>query len=616
MNISMKQIKTVGSIVLFFCLSIPALSQVIAASGPEVSDQLAAGQFLEDGKPEIGDAQKPEEFYWINPDLPGPWIHIDSPETYLAYDFIINPQNPAHFLLASSDPDHPVYYTYDYGKNWEVETEGLPQALVRRLAFDPSSPNTVYAAVELGKGIYRSDDGGLSWSEKNNGIYIGPEFYSELVVHPVNPDIVFAGSGRSPVIYRSENRGDSWTEIRLQETPWSYVKQIVTDPFNPSKIIALLHPTNVGISEFYISTDTGLTWNKSGENTNSLAFNPDIANFIYRSASGYLYKSEDGGESWELISDSGSFGPGNLLVDPMDGNILYSPSGSNPVARSTDGGVHWYYITDEIELYKAPNSWAFAIDPKNTKRIYTFSTSDVIQGLFVNEYTHFHGAFVPIVSQPCDPIYADNFSNPSSGWLVADNDDHRTDYYKEEYRMLVRPANSGVYSYPGFQASDYTVSVDLRNVSGKWGSYGILFGMSKGGYTAYSLEIYPDGWYGLYRWDPESYTILSEAFSPLINQGTATNQIKVVRDGSSIKAFANGQQLVNVEDATYTGTRYLGLIEFSYEEPKLEVYYDNYLVMPIMCKNISSTSISDAGWQQAVAQRFFQKEQKGHWKNP
>ena len=220
--------------------------------------------------------------------------------------------------------------------------------------------------------------------------------------------------------------------------------------------------------------------------------------------------------------------------------------------------------------------------------------------------------YCPWVAKPCVPLYSDTFSNPGSGWLVADNDNYRTEYRNGEYRMLVRSTGWGVYSYPGFQASDYSVSVDVRNAFGVFGSYGILFGMAADASTAYSLEIFPDGYYGLYRWDPDSYTTIAEAFSPAISQGRAANQIKVVRNGSSIKAYANGQLLIGYEENTYTGSRYIGLIVFSYEEPEVDIYFDNFLVMPINCANSSSASIAAGGWQQAGSQQLLNRMQKGH----
>jgi hypothetical protein len=115
------------------------------------------------------------------------------------------------------------------------------------------------------------------------------------------------------------------------------------------------------------------------------------------------------------------------------------------------------------------------------------------------------------------------------------------------------------------------------------GSYGIAFGIAEDWSTFYTLEIYPHGWYGIYRYDPGAVVPLSDAFSPVILQGSATNQIKVERNGSSINAYANDQLLASVTDSTYTGSRHLGLVVFSYDQTNVDIRFDNFTVYPIGC---------------------------------
>ncbi len=216
-----------------------------------------------------------------------------------------------------------------------------------------------------------------------------------------------------------------------------------------------------------------------------------------------------------------------------------------------------------------------------------------------------HKLFLPCLAKPCLPLYSDDFSNSSSGWPVGDYTNYRFDYLNGEYRILIRPSQYGAAARPGFQASDYTVSVALRNPNNVMGSYGIAFGIAQDWSTFYTLEIYPDGWYGIYRWDPSAVVTLSEAFSPAILQGTATNQIKVKRSGASIHAYANGQLLANVTDGTYTGMRYLGLLVFSYNKPNVDIRFDNFTIYPSSCDGTNSTSDAAYEWQPSLEQRYF-----------
>jgi len=195
---------------------------------------------------------------------------------------------------------------------------------------------------------------------------------------------------------------------------------------------------------------------------------------------------------------------------------------------------------------------------------------------------------LPYLDHRCDPLYTDDFSNPSSGWPVADSVNFKVEYLSGEYRTLIRSTNYGVIVRPGFQASDYVISVDTRNPGYIFGSYGIAFGIAQDFSSFYTFEIYPDGWFGLYRFNPSSITVLAEAYSPSILQGIATNHIKLVRSGTSIAAYANGQLLASVVDGTYSGMRFVGLIGFSYDQANVDIRFDNYLVYPTMCIGFTS----------------------------
>ena len=93
----------------------------------------------------------------------------------------------------------------------------------------------------------------------------------------------------------------------------------------------------------------------------------------------------------------------------------------------------------------------------------------------------------------------------------------------------------------------------------------------------------------IYRWDPTDTVPLIEAFSTAIHQGTASNQIKVERIGSTINAYANGQLLASVTDGTYTGSRYIGLVVFS-NQPNLDIRFDNFTVYSSSCPGPAAAS--------------------------
>ena len=90
-------------------------------------------------------------------------------------------------------------------------------------------------------------------------------------------------------------------------------------------------------------------------------------------------------------------------------------------------------------------------------------------------------------------------SHSTSGWPVSDDGNRSYEYLNNEYRILVRNTDWWAGGRPGFKASDYILTVDVRNATGNFGSYGLLFGLSDDWSQYYSFEIYPDGWYGIYE---------------------------------------------------------------------------------------------------------------------
>lgn len=223
--------------------------------------------------------------------------------------------------------------------------------------------------------------------------------------------------------------------------------------------------------------------------------------------------------------------------------------------------------------------------------------------------------YLPCILNACEPLYFDNFSDPSSGWAKLDNPDELFEYKNGEYRILVRSTDWATGAHTTFQASDYFVSVDLRNPNNVWGSYGIGFGIMQNWSTLYTLEIYPDGWFGIYRVDPSSYVTLVEKYSPAVNQGSAINHIRLERNGASISAYANGKLLASVTDGTYTGTLYIGLVATSYEQANLDIRFDNFRVDSITCsytESLENSSLNQTSSGPVLTREYSDHETNKH----
>jgi hypothetical protein len=212
---------------------------------------------------------------------------------------------------------------------------------------------------------------------------------------------------------------------------------------------------------------------------------------------------------------------------------------------------------------------------------------------------------LPVLLTPCAQLYGDEFSNPASGWPMTDDGKIRYEYIDGEYRILVRPAHWGALARPGFQIANFSVAVDLHNLTGVKGSYGIAFGIAEDWSTFYTFEIYQDGKFGIYRYDPGGIVTLAAGSSPYIHTGKTTNHIKIVRYGASISAYANNMLLASVTDVTYTGSRYLGLVVYSYEKKNVDIRFDNFSVYSGSCGMENLALIGTSAWPDSLVPQTF-----------
>ncbi len=209
----------------------------------------------------------------------------------------------------------------------------------------------------------------------------------------------------------------------------------------------------------------------------------------------------------------------------------------------------------------------------------TFPRSAVVQ---VEPYL----LYCPILGKPCPPLYTDDFNDPASGWPVGNNEDYLLEYLNGEYQILVHHTFRRVIVRSSIQESNFAEYVDVRNPNNVAGRYGLAFGISQDQSSYYTFVIYPDGWYAVIRYDMRTPVVLAEAFSPAIHPGSASNRLKVERNGGTINVYANGELLTNLTDNTYTTSLYIGLVAVSSDPANLDVRFDNFVVYPTTCTNL------------------------------
>ncbi len=311
-----------------------------------------------------------------------------------------DPQDKATFYFGACAGG--IWKTSDAGTYWECVSDGfLKTASVGALAVAESDPNVIYAGmgestiridVSHGDGVYKSSDAGRSWQHLG---LTDTRHIGKIRVHPSNPDIVYVaalghafGPNKERGVYRSVNGGKTW-ELVLHRSDKAGAVDLSIDPQNPRILYATIWEAYRNFwqissggpdSSLYRSLDGGDSWEelthmeglpkgtlgKMGVVT-SPAQSGRVWALIENRDKGGLYRSDDYGDSWQCVSEdqnliSRAWYYMHLTADPQDADTLYINNLS--LWKSTDGGKSFTEIAtphgDNHDLW---------IDPRDPKRM-------------------------------------------------------------------------------------------------------------------------------------------------------------------------------------------------------------------------------------------------------
>jgi photosystem II stability/assembly factor-like uncharacterized protein len=276
---------------------------------------------------------------------------------------------PATLYLATNYSG--IYRSLDGGLSWSAVNSGLPSdsnnyvGWVESLFVDPTAiPVTLYTKI-FTKGRYKGTpdgSGSIRWVE-----YSPVTLPSEAIITGINtkttPGTLYASDNG---LYRSTDGGANWQKM----TDLSLLGPLAIDGTSTGQD-TLYSPTYSGI---YKSTDSGAHWafsNSGVRATTVSAFAIDQANpaVFYAGLfySGRFMKSEDSGHSWAEIGLNAPW-PRALLVDPTTTPSTVYVGNSTGIFKSTDGGLTWQSFSDGLT----------ASSYKDIRRLYCDSRTNTI----------------------------------------------------------------------------------------------------------------------------------------------------------------------------------------------------------------------------------------------
>ena len=308
-------------------------------------------------------------------------------------DLAINPLNPDEWYVAAASGG--VWKTTNHGLTFEPLFDDQGSYSIGCITLDPSNSHTVWVgtgennnqrSVAYGDGVYKSTDGGSSWT--NVGLKTS-EHIGMIAVHPKNSNIVWVAaygplwsSGGERGIYKTTDGGTTWRRV-LNVSEHTGFNEVHLDPRNPNVLFATAHQRRRHVhtyvsggpeSGLWKSEDGGETWSevKNGipggdKGRLSLAISPVNPDLHYLMVEGHgTYRTTNRGASYSKRSDHATSGNYyvELIASRSDANTLYSMD--TYVQWSEDGGATFKRLG---EKNKHVDNHAFWQNPSNPKHL-------------------------------------------------------------------------------------------------------------------------------------------------------------------------------------------------------------------------------------------------------
>ncbi len=330
---------------------------------------------------------------WKSEDAGRTWRSIGLAGSRIVPRVRIHPRDPNVVYAAvlgdlfKGTPERGVYRSLDGGATWKRLLFANEDAGAFELVMDPTNPRTLYASTWRirrtpyslesggeGSGLWKSTDGGDTWANisRNTGLPKGTLGVIGVAVSPANPDRIWAQvEAADGGLFRSDNAGATWTKVNedrnLRQRAW-YYSRLTADPSDEDVVYGM----NVNL---WRSKDGGRTFQNIGSighgDTHDLWIDPNDASRMILGDDGGAEVSFDRGENWSTIMNQPTAQFYRVTTDNVFPYRIYGAQQDNSTvrikSRNTDGGS--IGERDWEETAGAESGW-IAPDPKDPEVVY------------------------------------------------------------------------------------------------------------------------------------------------------------------------------------------------------------------------------------------------------
>ncbi len=351
----------------------------VAASDPNIL-YVGSGEGLQRPDLSVGDG------IYKSTDAGKTWTHLGLRDGQQIPQLIVDPRNPNRLFVAvlghpyGPNPERGIFRSTDGGQTFEKVLYKDENTGGCDVEFDPSNPDTVYAAMwearqgpwengawsGTGGGIFKSNDGGDHWRPLTSGLPAGV-VQANLDVAPSAPTRLYAtvATSEGVGIYRSDDAGESWTKVTNDPRPAGQIgggdlPVPKVDPKNPDVVY-------VASTVLWKSTDGGKTWSgfrgaPGGDDYQNLWINPDNPDVLLTASDQGAVITVNGGQSWSSWYNQPTAQMYHVSADNSFPYRLCSgqqESGSACISsRGNDGQItmrEWHPVGADEYSYVAPD---------------------------------------------------------------------------------------------------------------------------------------------------------------------------------------------------------------------------------------------------------------------